>query len=170
MIHLRKIEPTDVPYLYRWENDASVWADGSNHNPLSQQDLLDYVTSSTGDIFRDSQLRLIIELVVESQKSKVESIGCADLFDLDPRNRRAAIGLYIAPEYRGKGYATETLRLLEQYAFSFLHLRVLYAIVAAHNKPCSELFLNNGYTPSSLLPDWTLEGDAILWTKTQKAL
>ena len=42
MIHLRKIEPTDVPYLYRWENDASAWADGSNHNPLSQQDLRDY--------------------------------------------------------------------------------------------------------------------------------
>lgn len=166
MIHLRKIEPNDVPYLYRWENDASAWADGSNHNPISEQDLRDYVTSSTGDLFRDGQLRLIIEL----QSPNTETLGCIDLFDLDPRNRRAAIGLYIAPEYRGKGYAAEALRQLEQYAFSFLDLRVLYAVVAARNKPSSELFLTNHYTPSSLLPDWTLEGDAILWTKTQKAL
>ncbi len=166
MIHLRKIEPTDVPYLYRWENDASAWADGSNHNPLSQQDLRDYVVASTGDIYRDGQLRLIIE----NREPGTEIIGCADLFDFDPRNRRAGIGLYIAPEYRGKGYAAQVLLQLEQYAFSFLQLRVLYAIVAVHNKPCSELFLNSHYTPSSLLPDWTLEGDAVLWTKTQKAL
>lgn len=166
MIHLRKIEPTDVPYLYRWENDAAAWADGSNHNPLSQQDLRDYVVASTGDIYRDGQLRLIIE----KREPGTETLGCADLFDFDPRNRRAEIGLYIAPEYRGKGYAAQVLLQLEQYAFSFLQLRVLYAIVAVHNKPCSELFLSSHYTPSSLLPDWTLEGDAILWTKTQKAL
>lgn len=166
MIHLRKIEPTDVPYLYRWENDASAWADGSNHNPLSQQDLRDYVVASTGDIYRDGQLRLIIE----KREPGTETLGCADLFDFDPRNRRAEIGLYIAPEYRGKGYAAQVLLQLEQYAFSFLQLRVLYAIVAVHNKPCSELFRSSHYTPSSLLPDWTLEGDAILWTKTQKAL
>ncbi len=166
MIHLRKIEPTDVPYLYRWENDASAWADGSNHNPLSQQDLRDYVVASTGDIYRDGQLRLIIE----KREPGTETLGCADLFEFDPRNRRAEIGLYIAPEYRGKGYAAQVLLQLEQYAFSFLQLRVLYAIVAVHNKPCSELFRSSHYTPSSLLPDWTLEGDAILWTKTQKAL
>ena len=166
MIHLRKIEPTDVPYLYRWENDASAWADGSNHNPLSQQDLRDYVVASTGDIYRDGQLRLIIE----NREPGTEIIGCADLFDFDPRNRRAEIGLYIAPEYRGKGYAAQVLLQLEQYAFSFLQMRVLYAIVAVHNKPCSDLFLSSHYTPSSLLPDWTLEGDAVLWTKTQKAL
>ena len=166
MIHLRKIEPTDVPYLYRWENDASAWADGSNHNPLSQQNLRDYVVASTGDIYRDGQLRLIIE----NREPGTETLGCADLFDFDPRNRRAEIGLYIAPEYRGKGYAAQVLLQLEQYAFSFLQLRVLYAIVAVHNKPCSELFLSSHYTPSSLLPDWTLEGDAVLWTKTQKAL
>ena len=167
MIHLRKIEPTDVPYLYRWENDASAWADGSNHNPLSQKDLRDYVVASTGDIYRDGQHR---EPRTENREPGTETLGCADLFDFDPRNRRAEIGLYIAPEYRGKGYAAQVLLQLEQYAFSFLQLRVLYAIVAVHNKPCSELFLSSHYTPSSLLPDWTLEGDAVLWTKTQKAL
>ena len=61
MIKLRKLEPSDLPFLYQWENDASAWADGSNHNPLSQQDLRDYIASTTGDIYRDGQLRLIIE-------------------------------------------------------------------------------------------------------------
>ena len=58
MIKLRKIEPNDLPFLYQWENDAASWADGANHNPLSQQDLRDYIASTTGDIYRDGQLRL----------------------------------------------------------------------------------------------------------------
>lgn len=157
-IQLRKLEPSDLPYLYRWENDASVWTDGANHNPLSQQDMRDYIASTTGDIYRDGQLRLIID-------EEGVTVGCIDLFDLDPRNRRAAIGMYIAPEYRGKGVGREAVRLLEQYAFGFLHLRLIYAIISIHNIACTALYRSAAYTPSSPLPAWTLEGDAVLWFK-----
>lgn len=159
MIKLRKIEPADLPFLYVWENDASVWADGANHNPLSQQDLRDYINSTTGDIYQDGQLRLIIE-------DEGVTLGCIDLFDFDPRNRRAAIGMYIAPEARGKGVGKQSVRLLEEYALGFLKLRVLYAIIATNNTACSALYRQAGYTPSSILKDWTCESDAVLWLKT----
>ena len=134
IIKLRKLEPSDLPYLYQWENDASAWADGANHNPLSQQDLRDYIASTTGDIYKDGQLRLIIESI--SPKDGL-TIGCIDLFDFDPRNGRAAIGMYIAPEYRGKGVGHQALEQLEAYAFDFLHLRVLYAVIAMKPKALS---------------------------------
>lgn len=158
VIKLRKIEPQDVPFLYQWENDAMVWADGSNHNPLSQKDLRDYVDNSTGDIYKDGQLRLIIE-------KDGYTIGCADLFDLDPRNRRAAIGLYIAPEFRGKGYGTQTLADLERYAFGFLHLRTIYSVVRVDNQACKKAHEQAQFTPSSILRGWTLENDAIIMIK-----
>lgn len=158
MISLRKIEPSDLPFLYQWENDASAWADGANHNPLSQQDLRDYINSTTGDIYRDGQLRLIIE-------EDGATLGCIDLFDLDPRNRRAAIGMYIAPEARNKGVGKQAVQRLEEYAFGFLHLRVLYAIIATNNTACSALYEHAGYSPSSVLKAWTLESDAVLWSK-----
>ena len=161
MLRLRKIEPSDLPFLYQWENDAASWADGANHNPLSQQDLRDYIASTTGDIYRDGQLRLIIE------SSNPATLGCVDLFDFDPRNRRAAIGMYIAPEYRGKGVGHEALKQLEDYAFGFLHLRCLYAVIATNNKACSALYEHAGYTPSSVLSAWTLESDAVIWIKNQ---
>ena len=158
-IKLRKIEPTDLPFLYQWENDASVWADGANHNPLSQQDLRNYIESTTGDIYRDGQLRLIIE--------DKATLGFIDLFDFDPRNRRAAIGMYIAPEHRGKGVGKEALRLLEGYAFGHLNMRVLYAVIATKNIACTTLYRNAGYGPSPL-PSWTLEDDANIWIKNQQ--
>ena len=169
MIKLRKIEPSDLPFLYQWENDAAVWADGANHNPLSQQDLRDYIASTTGDIYKDGQLRLIIchnDQIVNGQMENGATIGCIDLFDFDPRNRRAALGMYIAPEYRGKGVGKAALEALEEYAFGFLHLRVLYAVIATKNKACSALYEHAGYKPSSVLPAWTLESDAVIWVKT----
>ena len=171
MIKLRKIEPSDLPFLYQWENDASAWADGSNHNPLSQKDLRDYIESSTGDIYKDGQLRLIIEgqsPITNNQSPITITLGCIDLFDLDPRNRRAAIGMYIAPAFRGKGVGKAALEALEEYAFGFLHLRVIYAVIATTNEPCSALFRTAGYHPSSPLPAWTLESDAVLWSKTNE--
>ena len=166
MLRLRKLEPTDLPFLYQWENDASAWADGANHNPLSQQDLRNYIESTTGDIYRDGQLRLIIEETSNTLTSNPLTLGCIDLFDFDPRNRRAAIGMYIAPEHRGKGVGKEALRLLEQYAFGHLNLRVLYAVIATKNIACTTLYRNTGYT-SSPLPSWTLEDDANIWIKTK---
>ena len=163
MLRLRKIEPSDLPFLYQWENDATMWADSDTHNPLSRHDLHQYIENTTGDIYRDGQLRLIIE---ESQLS-TKVVGCIDLFDFDARNRKAAIGMYIAPEARGKGVGKQAVQLLLAYAFDFLHLRMVYAIISVHNIACSHIYEQMGFTPSSPLANWTLEGDAILWQRSQ---
>ena len=94
-----------------------------------------------------------------------ESLGCIDLFDFDPRNRKATIGMYIAPHARGKGIGRQAVRQLEEYAFGFLKLRMLYAIIATKNTACSSIYEKEGYQPSSILRAWMLEDDAILWQK-----
>ena len=171
MLRLRKIEPSDLPFLYQWENDVTMWADSDTHNPLSRHDLHQYIENTTGDIYRDGQLRLIIEdndatqRLLNTTQLSTSILGCIDLFDFDARNRKAAIGMYIAPDARGKGVGKQAVQLLEDYAFGFLHLRMLYAIISVHNTPCSHIYEQMGYTPSSVLKDWTLEGDAILWQK-----
>ena len=167
-LQLRKIEPSDLPFLYQWENDATMWADSDTHNPLSRHDLHQYIENTTGDIYRDGQLRLIIE---DSQLSTLNSqlstkiVGCIDLFDFDARNRKAAIGMYIAPDARGKGVGKQAVQLLLDYAFNFLHLRMVYAIISVNNVACSRLYEQMDFLPSSPLRAWTLEGDAILWQK-----
>ena len=160
-----------------------MWADSDTHNPLSRHDLHQYIENTTGDIYRDGQLRLIItnlqqsdlpstgEATLQPQSGDLTSslpciLGCIDLFDFDARNRKAAIGMYIAPEARGKGVGKQTVQLLLEYAFNFLHLRMVYAIISVHNTACSHIYEQMGFTPSSPLANWTLEGDAILWQKS----
>ncbi len=163
MVRLRKLEPSDLPFLYQWENDAAVWADSDTHNPLSQQDLCIYIENTTGDIYRDGQLRLIIEDDINHT-----TLGCVDLFDFDPRNRKAAIGLYVSPEARRSGVGYETMQLLEQYAFGILNLRLLYAVIRTSNRACLSLYRLLGYEQTAVLPQWTLEGDACLLVKYNK--
>lgn len=158
MLRLRKIEPSDLPFLYQWENDATMWADSDTHNPLSHHDLRQYIESSTGDIYRDGQLRLVID-------DEGTTLGCIDLFDFDVRNRKAAIGMYIAPHARGRGIGKQSVELLLNYAFNFLKLRMIYAIIGVHNENCSRIYQSLGFQPSATLLAWTLEDNAILWQK-----
>ena len=158
-ILLRKVEPCDLPFLYQWENDSRSWADSDIHNPLSQKDLRDYIETSTGDIYKDGQLRLIIELKSESVNS---TVGCIDLFDFDPHNRRAALGLYIAEHARGKGVGKTVVRLLEEYAFSYLNLRMLYVFVAENNAACIRLYKSLGWEQTASLKEWLNTGDVVV--------
>ena len=73
--------------------------------------------------------------------------------------------MYIAPDARGKGVGKHAVELLLNYAFDFLHLRMVYAIISVKNVACSHIYEQLGFIPSSPLKDWTLEGDAILWQK-----
>ena len=156
-IALRKIEPSDLPLLYLWENDDTAWPDGAVHNPLSQKDLRDYILSSTGDIYKDGQLRLVI------MKGE-NAIGCIDLYDFDVRNRRAAVGVYIAPSFRRQRYGEQALTLLIDYAKRHLNMRLLYAYVQCANIASTNLFRKQ-FTPSNAIPSWTLEGASYLFYK-----
>ncbi len=168
MLSLRKMDLHDLPLIYRWENDASAWADGVTHNPLSRQDLFNYINNTTGDIYKDGQLRLIVEQKnTPSHPSSALAIGCLDLYDFDPRNLKAGVGIYVSPDSRQQGYAIEALRLLDDYAFGFLHLNLLYAFVSELNTASVALFSKAGYQPSTPIPHWTIEGNARLWWKTK---
>ena len=146
-MRLRALEIEDLPYVYQWENDAASWVDSDTHNPLSQHLLREYIANSTGDIYKDGQLRLIVE-------NEGRTLGCVDLFDFDARSRKAAIGMYISPLARGKGVGKQVLKMLEEYAFGFLGLHMLYAIIRERNTACRALYEGAGYRNGGVLEDW----------------
>lgn len=74
-IKLRAMEPEDLEFMYGVENDDRLWNVGVTNVPYSRSMLLDYITSATGDIFADKQVRLMIDNEVG------ETIGMVDLMD-----------------------------------------------------------------------------------------
>lgn len=148
-LHLRPLEPEDLELLYQWENDTTLWGYSGATVPYSRYLLKQYIESATSDIYQDRQLRLMID-----DREENTTVGIIDLYDFDPSNARAGVGILIAPTMQQRGYATEALTLLVQYAFTHLQLHQLYAHVAATNLPSNRLFSHIKFTPTATLKQW----------------
>ena len=85
--------------------------------------------------------------------------GCVELYSYDPLNRRAAVGIMVATEYRRQGYALAMLRELEKLSTTNYQLHTLFADIAALNSASIALFAKAGYTQCGLFKEW-LEYDS----------
>ncbi|MCM1150713.1 MAG: GNAT family N-acetyltransferase [Alistipes sp.] len=150
-IRLRAVEPEDVETMYRWENDPEVWRVSGTLAPFSRHTLMQFVEEQRCDLYRTRQLRLIIET------PEGTAVGTLDLFEFDPLNRRAGVGILIYDKsLRGRGYASEALGILEGYAREALSLHQLWCEVGADNEASLRLFERAGYLRTGRKRDWTL--------------
>lgn len=145
------MEPEDIDLLYDIENDSGQWAVGSANMPYSREFLRQYILLTTGDIFTDKQVRLVIE-------ANGIPAGLADLTSFDPKNLRAEVGIMILPAFRNQGIATKAVNLLLSYAEEIIHLHQLYAIVPESNICSAKLFSKCGFTDVCPLKDWLFDG------------
>ncbi|MDR4988941.1 MAG: GNAT family N-acetyltransferase [Bacteroidales bacterium] len=149
-ILLRPVEIDDLNHLYQWENDTENWHTSNNLNPFSRFFLEQYILNAQNNIYEDKQLRLVI--VTRQHKQ----IGIIDLFEFDPHHKRAAVGIILAPDERKKGYGSEALQVLLEYAKSVLHLKQLYAGIGINNGPSIRLFQKAGFEITGTRKSWRL--------------
>ncbi|UII79232.1 GNAT family N-acetyltransferase [Flagellimonas sp. CMM7] len=148
-IYLRALEPKDLDFLYQLENDTSIWEISGTLKPYSKKVLQLYLENAHRDIYDVKQLRLCI------CNKNDDCIGLIDLFDFDPKNRRAGIGIVITKtEDRNKGVGAEAISLLCNYAFSILDLHQLYANILEENKASIHLFEKLGFTKIGVKKEW----------------
>ena len=87
-------------------------------------------------------------------------VGSINLYNYDPLNRRAAVGIMVASEHRRQGYALAMLQALESDFMSPSSvLHSLYADIAAPNVASLALFAKAGYTRCGHFKEW-LEYDS----------
>ena len=154
ILKLRAVEPEDLDLMYLIENDTALWPLGQNSVPFSHYALKQFIAESNNDVFRDRQLRLVIE------KADGVSVGFVDLQRYDPQHHRAEVGIVVVPEQQRQGLASEALRLLAGYVSVHLGIHQLYALVPEKNAASVALFRRCGYQESAVLHDWlnTTEG------------
>ncbi|MCK5441147.1 MAG: GNAT family N-acetyltransferase [Maribacter sp.] len=147
-IHLRALEPEDLDFLYTLENNPSVWEISGTTTPYSKHVLKQYLENAHRDIYDVKQLRLCI-----CKKDTV--LGLIDLFDFDPQNHRAGIGIVVLEENeRNNGIGTQAIALLCDYAFTTLGLRQLFANVVEDNAASVHLFQKMGFLQAGIKKDW----------------
>jgi diamine N-acetyltransferase len=110
-----------------------------------------YLENAFRDIYEVKQLRLCICSLQE------EMLGLIDLFDFDPQNQRAGLGIVVLESAnRNKGVGAEAIGLLCKYAFTILGVRQLYANVGEDNAASIHLFKKLGFEMAGVKKDWRL--------------
>lgn len=148
-IKLRALEPEDLEYIYKWENNANIWRFGDTITPFSQYILKQYLKESYKDLFEAKQLRLMI-----ISKSINKPVGTIDVFNFDPYHNRAGVGILIEDEQQQKGFAKEAIQLLCDYCLGFLHMNQLYCHITVDNEKSIRLFETCGFEESGTLKKW----------------
>ena len=149
-IYLRALEPEDLEFVYAIENDETIWQVSNTQTPYSRFLIRQYLENAHQDIYEAKQLRLVICL-----NNSDNAVGLIDLFDFDPKNNRAGIGILIQNlEDRSKGIGKEALGLLISYAFQQLQLHQLYANIDSDNKLSLQLFSKFGFQEIGLKKQW----------------
>ncbi len=97
--------------------------------------------------------------------------GCIDLYNYDPLNKRAAVGIMVATKYRRQGYALAMLRELERLSATNYQLHTLFADIAESNTASIDLFRKAGYTECGRFREWlNVKGQYIDAVRMQKLL
>lgn len=148
-IYLRALEPLDLVFLQAIENNEAFWDLSHTQTPFSKYTLENYIENSSQDIYEAKQLRLVIS------NYQNDALGLIDLFDFDPKNRRAGVGIIIKDRKdRRRGVASESLSLLTKYCFTILELHQLYANISENNMASLNLFEGLGFQKVGLKQDW----------------
>ena len=147
-INLRALELDDLEFLFEIENNRKLWKISHTILPFSKYYLEKYVKESNLDIFSEKQFRFVISL------ENKHPIGLIDLFDFDPVSHRAGIGIVIDKKYRKKGYALESIKLIEDISKNNLQIHQLYVNVGIDNKISLDLFNKLGYIEIGIKKDW----------------
>lgn len=148
-IRLRSLETSDINKLYLMENEAETWDESNNIQPFSTTDLMSYITNQSNDIYADKQLRMVV-----CEKGSEKAIGLVDLYDFNPRQSHAWLGIMISKNQRGKGYAKEAIDLINKYAFGFLNIHTLLCSIGKSNIASIRAFESQGYERCGIIKEY----------------
>lgn len=150
-IRLRAVEPADIDFIYRLENDVDNMLTTEHFELVSRYAIEQYVLSLGQDLNASGQMRLVIE---SNDTPEKKAIGCIELFEADALHRRAGIGIYIVAEEQKKGYASAALGTMIEYCFGILGLHQIFCNIGEDNKASMKLFTKHGFQIIGLKKDW----------------
>ena len=145
---LSKICIEDIDLICKIECDEAMWyfeesvqsVDAVRKKYLSKINTSDTISSYD----------FIIHVLVDNEKIP---IGLANIWSYIEHRKSWEIGFAIFPEFRGKGYACEAVKLLVNFAFKTLHAHKVVGMCNANNKSSAKLMERIGMTKEGVFKE-----------------
>lgn len=150
-VRLRTLLPEDAHLVMEWANDPEVVRNFSFfRGDVSIQRITDYIRAKY-----ESPTDLLLAVFANT-----DYLGNIGLHEIDCTNDTARLGIILGNRnYWGKGYATETIRLLLGYAFTQGHIHKVYLNVFTTNTRGIKIYEKVGFQREGLLKaEYKLDG------------
>jgi len=144
-IILRAVEEADNKMLLALINDPDTeMMIGGSSWPVSEVEQLRW--------FQKQEQRKDILRCIIAHKENGQAIGTLILTDIDSKNGTAQIHIKMSKDGgRGKGYGTDAVKAIVQYAFDELRLNCIYAQILSYNIASARLFEKCGFQRDGVL-------------------
>jgi RimJ/RimL family protein N-acetyltransferase len=136
LVELRAASDDDEPVLYRIRADLDTWEERSPSSPTPLS-----LSAYRARVASGSDLDVEFVICVDGR-----TVGSCNLFHEDQLARHAEIGIALLSDERGRGYGTDALRVLAEFAFVRRNLRRLHLIAVATNAPAIAAYRKVGFT------------------------
>jgi RimJ/RimL family protein N-acetyltransferase len=127
-VRLRGLREDDVPTLARWEMDPGRMTTGSNivtpPSEAAAKELIARGCANDKDNFG---------FVIETLGDPPVLVGWLTLWGARPKDRNATISIALAREYLGRGYGTDAMHVIVDYAFREVGLHRIQLEVESFN-------------------------------------
>ena len=131
-INLISIEKKHIKLIKKWINNENITMYMGRRFPINDDEQFSWYENFMED---KSKKKLIISTIPSNH-----NIGMISLFEIDCRNQKSEIGVYIKPDYHGKGYAKESINMILNFAFQELNMHKIYALIHSFNISAIKLF------------------------------
>jgi len=128
LINLREVEKRDLDEIMKWVNKKEINKYLSYFlYPVSREEEEKFLEKAMSQ--NDAEKNLVIET------KGGEYLGQINLHNIDWKNRNAELGIVIGKEdYWSKGYGTDAIKTLLDYAFHQLNIYKIYLRVFEYNQ------------------------------------
>jgi diamine N-acetyltransferase len=151
-VFLSSIEKEDVDILYQWINDKELVHYNSYYKPVSWFEHEEWIKNTLND-------PLIVLFGIRLEENK-KLIGTCRLHSINYRDRKSELQIRIGiKEMSGKGYGTQAINQLLEFAFSELNLNKVYLYVFIENVRAVKSYQKAGFkVEGTLLQDAYING------------
>lgn len=163
---LRKLKLSDVKELVENGNDYYVhyFSFFLMKFPFTEDDAIHVVKE-------EDCAKNLKRFGIELRESK-KIIGIIDLYNINLKSKKLKLGYWIGKNYRRKGYATEAIKKIIDYAFQNYTVDEIIATTLTDNNISMNILLKNGFIKGKILKnDRFLDGKYVdsvqfsLWRK-----
>ena len=141
-VSLRAVEETDLEIFKRYRNNFEDSVNYRTIKPLTSENQRRYWLEIV-----NSPLHMVFTILEKSSQKVIGEIRASNI----TQYHSAEIGLWIIPECRHKGYASDALQLLLEFIFGRANINRIEAQIASTNTDSIAFFERNGFVHEGIL-------------------